>query len=90
MTEERRARLWALFDQAADLAPPEQRALLDAACPDDLRAELERLLADDARYRLNNGGAFDHRADWLRIDNTSLAPEEVAERIVSHYGLSGA
>ncbi len=53
MTEERRARLWALFDQAADLSPAEQRALLDAACPDDsdLRAELERLLADDARAR---------------------------------------
>ena len=49
MTEERRARLWALFDQAADLTPPEQRALLDATCPDDLRAELEKLLADDAR-----------------------------------------
>src|SRR5262245_10632998 len=53
MTEERCARLWALFDQAADLPPPEQRPLLDAACPDDpdLRAELERLLADDARVR---------------------------------------
>ena len=45
--EGRRDRLWDLFDQAADLAPPEQRALLDTACPDDpdLRAELERLLA---------------------------------------------
>src|SRR5262245_16232142 len=57
MTEERCARLWALFDQAADLPPPEQRALLDAACPDDpdLRAELERLLADDARVRAGEG-----------------------------------
>ena len=55
MTEERRARLWALFDQASDLSPPEQRALLDAACPDDLRDELERLLADDARVRAGEG-----------------------------------
>ena len=57
MTEERRARLWALFDQAADLPPPEQRALLDGTCPDDpdLRAELERLLADDARVRADAG-----------------------------------
>jgi Flp pilus assembly protein TadD/predicted Ser/Thr protein kinase len=57
MAEERRARLWALFDQAADLPPPEQRALLDAECPDDpdLRAELERLLADDARVGPTQG-----------------------------------
>src|SRR5262245_21393750 len=63
MTEERRARLWALFDQAADLSLPEQRALLDAACPDDpdLRAAVEKLLADDARVRTGEGGT-----DFLR------------------------
>src|SRR5262245_63547573 len=57
MTEDRRARLWALFDQAADLPPQEQHALLDAACPDDaaLRAEVERLLADDARLHADGG-----------------------------------
>jgi Flp pilus assembly protein TadD/predicted Ser/Thr protein kinase len=59
MTEGRRARLWDLFDRAADLPPGEQQALLDAACPDDpaLRAEVERLLADDARLRTERGGA---------------------------------
>jgi len=57
MTEDRRARLWALFDQAADLPPQEQHALLDAACRDDaaLRAEVERLLADDARLHADGG-----------------------------------
>src|SRR5262249_56801539 len=46
-------RAWALFDQAADLPPAEQQRLLDAACADDpaLRAEVERLLAGDARLR---------------------------------------
>ena len=57
MNEDRRARLWALFDQAADLPPEEQHALLDAACRDDadLRAEVERLLADDARLHADEG-----------------------------------
>jgi WD40 repeat protein/predicted Ser/Thr protein kinase len=49
----------ALFHQAADLPPEEQRTLLDAACPADLglRAEVERLLADDARLRADEGAA---------------------------------
>src|SRR5262249_60751538 len=57
MTEDRGARLWALFDQAADLPPEEQHALLDVACRDDaaLRAEVERLLADDARLHADGG-----------------------------------
>ena len=43
----------ALFSQAADLPPEQQRALLDASCEGDpgLRARMERLLADDARLR---------------------------------------
>src|SRR5262245_57827773 len=59
MTEDRRARLWALFDQAADLPPEELHALLDAACPDDaaLRAEVQHLLADDARLHADGGAS---------------------------------
>src|SRR5437763_1578131 len=53
MAEGRGDRVEALFHQAADLPPQEQRALLDAACGADpgLRAAVERLLADDARLR---------------------------------------
>src|SRR5262249_13327165 len=50
-----------LFHQASDLPPDERRALLDAAGREDpgLRAEVERLLADDARLRAEEGaGAF--------------------------------
>jgi WD40 repeat protein len=56
----RRARVWELFDRAADLPPPGQRALLDAACAGDagLRAEVERLLAEDARLGAGAGAAF--------------------------------
>jgi WD40 repeat protein/predicted Ser/Thr protein kinase len=57
---DRSVRLWALFDQAADLPPAEQQALLEAACADDpgLRAELERLLAKDARLGAAEGPTF--------------------------------
>ena len=54
-------RVEALFHQASDLPPDERRALLDAACRDDpgLRAEVERLLAEDARLHAEAGaGAF--------------------------------
>ena len=54
-------RVAALFYQAADRPSDERRALLDAACQDDpgLRAEVERLLAEDARLRAEDGaGAF--------------------------------
>ncbi|MBY0523885.1 MAG: serine/threonine protein kinase [Gemmataceae bacterium] len=48
---DRSGRLWDLFDRAADLPPAEQQALLGRACADDpeLRAKVERLLANDAR-----------------------------------------
>lgn len=45
------------------------------------------LLQHDAEYRLSSAGEFDGRADWLRIDNTALSPEEVAEQVIRHFGL---
>jgi hypothetical protein len=49
MTPERRERVWALFDEAADLPPAQHSAFLDSACADDtaLRAEVESLLSHD-------------------------------------------
>ncbi len=60
MSEPGRDRLWTLFDQAVDLPPAEQQALLDAACADDpeLRAEMEQMLAGDARLGAAEGAAF--------------------------------
>jgi tetratricopeptide (TPR) repeat protein len=60
VSEPERDRLWALFDQAADLPPAQQRALLDAACADDpgLRAAVERMLANDARLGAAEAAAF--------------------------------
>jgi predicted Ser/Thr protein kinase len=50
MTPERRERVWALFDQAAELPPDARGAFLDAACAGDagLRAEVESLLAHES------------------------------------------
>jgi serine/threonine protein kinase len=59
MIEERSRCLRDLFDQAADLAPADQRAFVDARCPNDpaLRARVEHLLACDARLRGSDGAA---------------------------------
>jgi len=53
----------------------------------DLVASREQLLMLDARYQLNSGGVFDRRADYLRIDTTTLEPSETAERIIEHFGI---
>ena len=61
MAEGQGDRVEALFEQAVDLPPQEQRALLDAACATDpaLRALVERLLADDARLRAREATFLD-------------------------------
>ena len=56
----------------------------------DLVASRERLLADDAAYQLNSHGAFDAREDYLRLNTTSLSAADVAERVISHFGLARA
>jgi hypothetical protein len=53
----------------------------------DLEAARRDLLDDDARYQLNSGGKFDERQDYLRINNTHLTPDEVAERVIEHFAL---
>ena len=54
----------------------------------DRAASRQQLLDTDARYRLNSAGEFDGRPDWLRLETTALAAEDVAERIVAHFGLA--
>jgi hypothetical protein len=51
-------------------------------------ASREGLLQLDAQYQLNSGGRFDTREDYLRIDNTELPPEVVAEKIIEHFQLA--
>jgi hypothetical protein len=56
----------------------------------DLAASRQRLLEADAGYVLSSGDRFAGRDDYLLIDNTLLSPEEVAERIIAHFGLPAA
>lgn len=53
----------------------------------DHAAARQRLLDADAQYQLDSAGRFEGRADYLRIENTDLPPDEVAERIVAHFSL---
>jgi hypothetical protein len=53
----------------------------------DVAVSRARLLEHDAAYRLNSAGEFEGRADYLRIDNTDLPPDTVAERIIDHFAL---
>ena len=39
------------------------------------------------RYRLGSEGRFDDRADYFRIDNTHLEPEQVATTAITHFDL---
>ena len=64
--------------------------LAEKASKRDLEASRRNLLELDAKYRLNSGGVFDDRDDWLRIDNTRLEPAEVAERAIKHFLLTPA
>lgn len=50
-------------------------------------ASRERLLALDAAHRLNSTGELAGRPDYLRIDNTTLSAEDVAERIIQRFGI---
>jgi hypothetical protein len=45
------------------------------------------LLETDGKYRLNSGGDFDGRPEWLRLDTTDLTATEAAERAIDHFGL---
>lgn len=53
----------------------------------NLESSRHSLLEFDERYRLNSGGVYDDRADWMRIDNTDLSAADVADRVVEHFSL---
>jgi tetratricopeptide (TPR) repeat protein len=74
----------ALFDQAADLPPAEQRAFLDAACPHDpdLRARVAYLLASDARLRARQGGDEFLESPLVRLLEKATKSVEDAEPTV--------
>lgn len=56
----------------------------------DLEASRRILVEIDAQHQLNSDPEYDEREDWLRIDNTHLSPDDVAERVIAHFGLPRA
>jgi len=61
--------------------------LAEKASKRDLEASRRRLLEMDRKYQLNSTGEFDGRDDYLRLDNTDLAPAAVAEQTIAHFRL---
>ncbi len=53
----------------------------------DVERSRQRLLAADVTFRMNSRGEFDGRADYLRIENTHLSPEAVADQVIEALGL---
>ncbi|HJW48586.1 MAG TPA: AAA family ATPase [Candidatus Limnocylindria bacterium] len=49
--------------------------------------ESRRLLISADDYQLDSGSRFEGRADYLRIDNTDLSPEDVADKIIRTFKL---
>jgi hypothetical protein len=54
----------------------------------DLDNSRAHLLDADQRYQLNSRGDFPYPDQHLRIDNTHLAPEQVARHIVARFSLA--
>ena len=53
----------------------------------DLALSRARLLDLDAKHRLNSDDELTGRPDYMRIDNTALSADEVAERIIQRFGI---
>ncbi|MGI9106089.1 MAG: AAA family ATPase [Pyrinomonadaceae bacterium] len=54
----------------------------------DVEKSRERLLEDDEKYKLNSAGDFFWKENYLKINNTDLAADEVARKIVAEFGFT--
>lgn len=59
--------------------------LQNKASKRDLEKSRQRLLADDAKYRLESRDGELPFENYIKIDNTNLTPEEAAERIIQRF-----
>ena len=86
-------RVETLFHQTSDLPPGERRSLLDAACEDDpgLRAEVERLLAEDARLRASETDRAFLKSPLSRAQDAEDVPraESIWPESPAHAGAPG-
>lgn len=81
------AELYATLDERLRRNETELR-LAEKRPKRDLEHSRRNLLEAEALYRMNTDGDFPYPDEHLRIDNTHLPPDEVARRIVEHFGLA--
>ncbi len=53
----------------------------------DVGMSKKRLLEHEAKHRFNSQGELDDWEHYVRVDNTDLTPEAVAERAIDAFGL---
>lgn len=53
----------------------------------DLAFSRRNLIEMDEQYELDSGDRFAGRDDWMKLDNSSLEPSEVAEAIIKRFDL---
>jgi hypothetical protein len=53
----------------------------------DLAWSRQHVLDAETKYQLNSAGRFEGRPDYLHIENTSLSPEDVADKVIATFGL---
>jgi hypothetical protein len=46
-----------------------------------------QLLLTEKQFRMNTDGDFFHKANYVKINNTNLSPQEAAIEIVKAFGL---
>jgi serine/threonine protein kinase len=81
MTPERWREIKRIFDAAVEIAPSEQHAFLDSACPDEAaRREVERMLAADPDTSLEESPLA-----WPALDE----PARLVGRRVGRYRITG-
>lgn len=56
----------------------------------DLAFARRNLIEMDERYELDSGDRFAGRDDWMKMDNTSLSPADVAETVIKRFDLPRA
>lgn len=74
-------------DLALRFFPETELRLAEKPPMRDVQASRERLLHDDAVFKLSSTDELRGRADYLRIDNTSLSAADAADLIVRHFHL---
>jgi hypothetical protein len=75
-------------DQSERLKRNESEFRLTQKLPKrDVEKSRERLLADDAKYKLNSNGDFFYTENYLKIHNTNLTATEAARQIAERFKL---